>query len=130
MHVELEKQGIDTMDKVFSYAVTRNGSKRCLGSRELIDEEDEVQKNGKVFKKYVLGEYLWKTYNEVDRLATGFSKGLRTLGIEPRGKICIFAETRAEWLIAAIGAFKQNIQCKLALCFFNLIVLEKFYILT
>jgi long-chain acyl-CoA synthetase len=51
MHVELEQQGIDTMEKVFNYAVKRNGSKRCLGSRELIDEEDEVQKNGKVFKK-------------------------------------------------------------------------------
>ncbi|OXA59054.1 long-chain-fatty-acid--CoA ligase 4 isoform X3 [Folsomia candida] len=109
MHVELEKQGIDTMEKVFNYAVRRNGSKRCLGSRELIDEEDEVQKNGKVFKKYVLGEYLWKTYNEVDRLASGFSKGLRQMGLEPKGKICIFAETRAEWLIAAIGCFKQNI---------------------
>lgn len=112
MHLELEQQGIDTMDKVFSYAVKRNGSKRCLGSRELIDEEDEVQKNGKVFKKYVLGEYLWKTYNEVDRLAMGFSKGLRELGLPPKGKICVFAETRAEWLIAAIGAFKQNITCK------------------
>jgi len=54
MHIELEEQRIDTMDKVFQYAVRRNGSKRCLGSRELIDEEDETQPNGKVFKKYVV----------------------------------------------------------------------------
>ncbi len=95
MHLELESQGIDTMDKVFTYAVRRNGQKRCLGSRELIDEEDEQQKNGKVFKKYVLGEYLWKTYNDVNRLASSFSKGMRELGLEPKGRICIFAETRA-----------------------------------
>jgi long-chain acyl-CoA synthetase len=109
MHIELEEQRIDTMDKVFQYAIRRNGSKRCLGSRELIDEEDEMQPNGKVFKKYVLGEYLWKTYNEVDRLGTGFSKGLRELGLKPKQKMCLFAETRAEWLIAAMGSFKQNI---------------------
>ncbi len=109
MHIELETKKIDTMDKVFQYAVKRNGSKRCLGSREVIDEEDEVQPNGKLFKKYVLGDYLWKTYNEVDRLAACFSKGLRELGLEPKQRIAVLAETRAEWLISAMGAFRQNI---------------------
>ncbi|ODN03288.1 Long-chain-fatty-acid--CoA ligase 4 [Orchesella cincta] len=109
MHIELEQKKIDTMDKVFQYAVKRNGSKRCLGSREVIDEEDEMQSNGKVFKKYVLGDYLWKTYNEVDRLSVCFSKGLRELGLEPKGKIAVLAETRAEWLISAMAAFRQCI---------------------
>lgn len=112
MHIDLENKKIDTMDKVFQYAVKKNGSKRCLGSREVIDEEDEVQPNGKVFKKYVLGDYLWKTYNEVDRLSICFSKGLRELGLEPKDKIAVLAETRAEWLIAAIGAFRQNLTRK------------------
>jgi hypothetical protein len=28
-----------------------------LGTREILDEEDEVQSNGKMFKKYILGDY-------------------------------------------------------------------------
>ncbi len=54
-----------------------------------------VQENGKVFKKYEMGNYLWKSYSEIDHLAASFSAGLTTLNLKPREKICIFAETRA-----------------------------------
>lgn len=40
-----------TLDEFFSRAVQRFGSKACLGSRQLLSEEDEVQPNGKVFRK-------------------------------------------------------------------------------
>jgi long-chain acyl-CoA synthetase len=109
MHVELEKGKHDTLDKIFTFAIKKNGAKKCLGTREVIDEEDEMQENGRMFKKYVLGGYLWKSYNEIDRLAASFGKGLRELGLEPKDRVAIFAETRAEWLIAAIAAFRQNL---------------------
>lgn len=108
----MENGGIDTLTKMFSYAVRRNGTKRCLGTRELFAEEEEMQKNGKVFKKFAMGDYVWRSYNDVDTLAENFGKGLRSLGLKPKDKIGIFAETRAEWLIAAIGCFKQNLTCK------------------
>ena len=41
-----------TLDDLFTRAVRLHGhTERCLGTRELIDEQDEVQPNGKVFKK-------------------------------------------------------------------------------
>ncbi|TNN22283.1 Long-chain-fatty-acid--CoA ligase 3 [Liparis tanakae] len=43
--------GVDTLDKVFEYAATRFPHRDCLGTRELVSEEDEHQGNGKVFKK-------------------------------------------------------------------------------
>lgn len=43
--------GVDTLDKVFEYAVTRFPQRDCLGTREVISEEDERQGTGKVFKK-------------------------------------------------------------------------------
>jgi hypothetical protein len=43
MHRELEKLKIDTMDKVFSLAIKKNGMKRCFGTREMISEDDEIQ---------------------------------------------------------------------------------------
>lgn len=56
-----------------------------------------------------MADYQWTTYAEVNRLATNFGKGLLELGIEPKTKVVIFAETRAEWMIAAHGVFKQNL---------------------
>lgn len=43
--------GMGTLDKVFEYAVKRFPRRDCLGTREVLSEEDEVQPNGKVFKK-------------------------------------------------------------------------------
>jgi len=43
--------GVDTLDKVFEYATTRFPARHCLGTRQLLSEEDELQPNGKVFKK-------------------------------------------------------------------------------
>lgn len=43
--------GVDTLDKMFEYAVMRFPNRDCLGTREVISEEDERQSNGKEFKK-------------------------------------------------------------------------------
>lgn len=43
--------GVDTLDKMFEYAAMRFPNRECLGTREVISEEDERQSNGKVFKK-------------------------------------------------------------------------------
>lgn len=56
-----------------------------------------------------MGDYKWKTFSEVNNLATNFGKGLREIGNKPGENIVIFAETRAEWMIAAHGLFKQSI---------------------
>ena len=41
----------ETVDDLFTRAVGLYGPNECLGTRELLSEEDELQKNGKVFKK-------------------------------------------------------------------------------
>lgn len=43
--------GKDTLDKLFEYAVQRFGPARCLGTRDILSEENEIQPSGKVFKK-------------------------------------------------------------------------------
>ncbi|XP_023578827.1 long-chain-fatty-acid--CoA ligase 3 [Octodon degus] len=47
--------GCDTLDKVFMYAKNKFKDKRLLGTREILNEEDEVQPNGKIFKKKLVG---------------------------------------------------------------------------
>lgn len=102
------QDNIDTLEKVFNYVAKTHSSKRCLGTRQILSEEDEVQPNGRIFKKYQMGEYKWKNFLEAERMAAAFGRGLRECGQEPRKNIVIFAETRAEWMIAAHGCFKQS----------------------
>ncbi|XP_032685154.1 long-chain-fatty-acid--CoA ligase 3 isoform X2 [Odontomachus brunneus] len=108
IHIMLEREKIETLEKMFHWVVKMHSDKKCLGTRQILAEEDEVQSNGRIFKKYKMGEYKWKTYQEVDRLASSFGRGLAELGMRPRKNIVIFAETRAEWMIAAHACFKQN----------------------
>lgn len=84
--LELKAAKVDTLDKLFSFAFHKNGSKRCLGVREVLGEEDETQPNGKVFQKFLLGGYMWKTGNEIDALVGAVSRGFREVGIQP--KVC------------------------------------------
>ena len=56
----------------------------------------------------MLGEYHWTTFEEVGRRVDNFGQGLLALGLEPRQYLLLFAETRAEWMIAVQAAFKYN----------------------
>lgn len=118
MHQELLDMNIDTMEKVFAYAVSKNANRKCLGSRDVIDEVEALDPNtGKMVKKVELGDYKWMTYAEIDQEAKNLSAGLAQLGLKPKSKIAIFAETRREWLITAMAAFKQNLTSTFKPCY-------------
>ncbi|XP_056453518.1 long-chain-fatty-acid--CoA ligase 3b [Gadus chalcogrammus] len=100
--------GLDTLDKVFEHAAMRFPARHCLGTRQLLSEEDELQPNGKVFKKVILGDYNWLSYQEVYQAAKSFGCGLAALGQKPQCNIAIFCETREEWMVAAQACFMYN----------------------
>lgn len=50
-HVWLLREDINTMDKMLRAVVFVHGEKRSLGTRQILNEEDEIQPNGRVFKK-------------------------------------------------------------------------------
>ena len=52
--------------------------------------------------------YEWYSYEEVSDRLTALGSGLQALGQKPRQNICIFAETRADWMVAAQACFKYN----------------------
>lgn len=56
-HKEIERENIKTMTELFEHAVKKYKEKRCLGTRQIIGEEDEEQPNGRLFKKV-------KSFNE------------------------------------------------------------------
>jgi len=105
---EFEAAENKTMADVWNWSVTQYKEKKLLGTRDILGEEDEVQPNGKMFKKLELGDYRWMTYDEVDTMADNFGRGLRVLGQQPGENICLYADTRAEWMVAAQASFKQS----------------------
>ncbi|XP_041845762.1 long-chain-fatty-acid--CoA ligase 4 isoform X2 [Melanotaenia boesemani] len=100
--------GKDTLDKLFKHAVQRFGESPCLGTREILSEDNEIQPNGKIFKKLILGEYRWLSYDEMDSVVSEFGSGLAALGQQTKSTIAIFCETRAEWMITAQACFRRN----------------------
>ena len=79
-----------------------------MGTREVLGEEDEVQPNGKMFTKLDLGDYRWLSYDEADSMAERFGRGLRALGQQTGESVCLFADTRMEWMVAAQASFRQS----------------------
>ena len=57
--------GVETMDECFNFAVKLHSHKRMVGTRKVNSEEDEMQPNGKMFQKWDMGDYSWKSYAEV-----------------------------------------------------------------
>jgi len=98
--------GHRTMDKVFLKAVEQFADLPALGTRELLQEVDEVQPNGKVFKKAVYGEYKWITFREFGQKVEFFAKALTEIDAK---RVAIYMETRACWQIACQAAFQHNI---------------------
>jgi len=101
--------GCDCLDDLFVRAVELYGPTKCLGTRELISEEDEMQPTGKVFRKAVFGDYHWQTYDEVNKDVINVGSGLISLDNSTRSNICIFAETRADWMVTIFACFKANL---------------------
>jgi len=97
-----------TMADVWTWVVARYGSRRLLGTRDILGEDDEVQSNGTVFKKLLLGDYRWMSYDEADAIADHLGRGLRLIGQPSNTPLCIFADTRSEWMLSAQACFKQS----------------------
>jgi len=97
-----------TMADVFYWSVNRYGSRKFLGTRDILGQDDEVQPNGRIFAKLELGDYRWMSYEEADTIASNVGRGLRSLGQQPNKPLCVFADTRAEWLLSAQACFKQS----------------------
>ena len=49
--VTLTKENIDTVEKMLRYSVNKYRHKDALGTRQILAEENEVQTNGRIFKK-------------------------------------------------------------------------------
>ena len=74
----------------------------------ILGRENENNADGKILEKLILGDYEWMSYKAVRISALNFGASLRfNLEQQPKSLITIFAETRAEWMIACFGSYTQ-----------------------
>ncbi|KAK8778944.1 hypothetical protein V5799_019704 [Amblyomma americanum] len=90
-------------------AIRRHPRRPALGKRPVLSSTETRQPNGKCFKKLVLGDYEWLTYEEVDRKIDLTARGLLSIGVKPRQYLAILAETRVEWMLTAQACFRANV---------------------
>ncbi|KAJ4827255.1 Long chain acyl-CoA synthetase 8 [Turnera subulata] len=106
---EVPWKGATTMAALFEQSCKKYSRERFLGTRKLISRDFVTASDGRKFEKLHLGEYQWQTYGQVYDRACSFASGLIALGHSEDTRAAIFAETRAEWLTALQGCFRQNI---------------------
>jgi len=106
---QFEKAKCTTMAEVWNWSVNQYRSRQLFGTRDVVGEEDEIQPNGQLFRKLSLGDYRWMSYEEADQIVDNVGRGLRVLGVSPGSPVCVFADTRAEWLITAQACFRNSL---------------------
>ncbi|KAK1310926.1 hypothetical protein QJS10_CPA08g00685 [Acorus calamus] len=107
--VETAWEGISTLAELFEQSCKKYAFMRLLGTRQLISREMEATADGRSFEKLHLGSYEWLNYGQAFEVVCNFSSGLVALGHGRQERAAIFADTRAEWLIALQGCFRRNI---------------------
>ncbi|XP_008784201.1 long chain acyl-CoA synthetase 9, chloroplastic-like [Phoenix dactylifera] len=107
--VETQWEGVRTLAELFEQSCKQFSYKPLLGSRKLISRETEQTQDGRSFEKLHLGNYEWMSYVEAFKAVCSFASGLVQLGHKKDERVAIFADTRAEWLIALQGCFRRNI---------------------
>ncbi|OEL20924.1 Long chain acyl-CoA synthetase 8 [Dichanthelium oligosanthes] len=107
--VQVPWEGATTMAALFEMASKKYSRRKCLGTRKLINREFVESADGRKFEKLHLGEYEWDTYAEAFNRACNFASGLIKMGHKLDSHAAIFSDTRAEWIIAAQGCFRQNL---------------------
>jgi long-chain acyl-CoA synthetase len=100
---------VETLSFIPDLCLRRHPDKETMGVRQILDVQDEKQPNGKIYKKFILGEYKFTTYREACSRIDNIGRGLLSLNVKLSEKILIFSETRAEWLLTAFAAFRHGL---------------------
>lgn len=99
-------QECKTIPEILYKAVETHGDQRCMGYRECHGVEDELQADGKTFKKLILGEFRWFTYRQMQERVDHVREGLVAAGVKQGSMVVIFSETRIEWHLVAQALFQ------------------------
>ncbi|WFD33126.1 long-chain-fatty-acid--CoA ligase [Malassezia sp. CBS 17886] len=115
--LERPEPGVSTMADLFDVAHQRWGTKKMIGTREILDEIKEEKKvrktvgneeveETKTWTFYKLSDYHYITLNELFDRVSMFATGLSKLGLVKGMRFSVFASTAPSWQVAAQASFR------------------------
>lgn len=99
-------QDCKTLPEILYKTVQSYKDQKCMGYRECHGTEDELQPDGKRFKKLILGDFKYFTYEEIQQRVDHIREGLIASGIKRGDLVVIYSETRIEWHLVAQALFQ------------------------
>lgn len=105
---EFAGAGVRTLSDVIRYSAQKYQQNKCLGTRQIILRQ-HVETQGKTVEKLELGEYEWLSHKRVYETSQAVGFALKDLGFKHGDRVALFAETRAEWLMAAAGSLQHRV---------------------
>ena len=92
-------------------ALSKHAELPCAGRRPLIRRHYEEVNGKSVEKLEYSNEYTWLTYREYGARIEVLGKGLVAFAsMKKDDRVCIYAETQLEWMLACQAAFSQSLQ--------------------
>lgn len=92
----LAEEQVQTLTDTPDLCFERFPDKETMGVRQIIDVDDKKQPNGKMFNKYLLGEYQFRIYREACQPIENIGREFLLLGIEKGDRVLIEGEIRPE----------------------------------
>lgn len=89
--------GITTLYELFQASVKKYGPTPCLGHRPVVD--------GKA------GDFVWETYDEVDKKAAAIGSATVAIGLEPGSHVGIYGANSKEWMHCLQACNRHSHKC-------------------
>mmetsp|Transcript_7531 Transcript_7531/g.13581 ORF Transcript_7531/g.13581 Transcript_7531/m.13581 type:complete len:693 (+) Transcript_7531:63-2141(+) len=102
--------GATTLVEALAKTKEKYGAKQAVGWRELVKVHMVDEGGAKREKLEYANEYKWMTYSQYYDRVLAVAAGLAKLGVEPKSKVVMYAETQRDWLVAAYAAFHNAAQ--------------------
>jgi len=110
--VSVPEDGITHVWACIERTAQRFPHKRGIGQRPLLKREivPDPANPSKHFEKLSFGEYEWLTFKEYRDRACDFAAGMVAFtGLPSKANLVVYGETQRDWMVAALGAFRQGI---------------------
>ena len=110
--------GVDTVKKAFNRTVEKYGNEDFLGYRPVVRHEKKINLKTNVEEETkVYGDYVFRTYAEINELVESFSKAITHKELyadvvedgENHRMMGIFARNSTEWVVSDLACASSNI---------------------
>jgi long-chain acyl-CoA synthetase len=116
LSTKIEGTSASTIHEAFREAAGKFAESPCMGQRTVIKAfsesesytTEEGEKKTRMVSRFELGAYEWETFRQIDAQMDQVAHGLVRVGLAPRERVMLFAETAKAWQLCLHGSLRAN----------------------